>query len=115
MAFLTRFIFAVMGVGFAIVVTLSVLCGLVLYVVLAVLRWLATGQKPQVLLMWQQIQALRRGMQPGQGASGSRGSRSTNGRWHEAHEQGPAGNSKVEVIEDVVVRDISDKRSLPKD
>ena len=95
--------------------TLGVLCWLVLYVVFACLRWLATGQKPQVLMMWQQIQAMRKGMQSGQGASWASWSRTSDGQWHEAHGQSPSRDSKADVIEDAVVREIHDKRSLPKD
>ncbi len=114
MAFFTRFIVALFGMAFAILLTLGVLCWLALYAVFACLRWLATGQKPQVLLMWQQIQAMRRGMQSGQGGSWSSWSRTSDGQWHEAHGQTSARDSKGEVIEDAVVRDISDQRSLPK-
>ena len=44
---------------------LGLLAGLLLalgvYTVFAVLRWLLTGRKPQVVLVWQQFSALRRG------------------------------------------------------
>ena len=86
MRFFTRLIFALIGMAFALLFAIGVLCWLALYVVFACLRWLATGQKPQVLMMWQQIQAMRKGMQSG-----------------------------PDVIEDVVVREIHDKPSLPKD
>ena len=115
MAFFTRFIFALFGMAFAALFTVLVLCWLAFYVVFACLRWLATGQKPQVLLMWQQIQAMRKGMQSGQGASWSSWSRTSDGQWHEAREQAPGRDSKVDVIEDAVVREIHDKRQLPKD
>ena len=113
MAFFTRFILALLGMAFAVLFAVGVLCWLALYVVFACLRWLATGQKPQVLLMWQQIQAMRKGMQSGQGASWSTWSRTGDGEWHEAH--GQAQDQKANVIEDVVVREIYDKRQLPKD
>jgi len=115
MAFLTRFIFALLGMAFAILCTLGVLCWLALYVVFACLRWLATGQKPQVLLMWQQIQAMRRGMQSGQGASWSSWSRSSDGQWHEAHGHTQRSSDSSDVIEDVVVREVHHTRQLPKD
>ena len=114
MAFFTRFIFAVLRMAFAVLFALGVLCWLALYVVFACLRWLVTGQKPQVLLMWQQIQAMRQGMQSGQGASWASWSRTSDGQWHEVHGQAFARDSKGEVIEDAVVRDISDKPRLPK-
>jgi hypothetical protein len=44
---------------------LGLLAGLLLalgvYTVFATLRWLLTGRKPQVVLVWQQFSALRRG------------------------------------------------------
>ena len=115
MAFFTRFILALLGMAFAVLFAVGVLCWLALYVVFACLRWLATGQKPQVLLMWQQIQAMRKGMQSGQGASWSSWSRTSDGQWHEAHGQTSGRDSKAGVIEDAVVREIHDKPSLPKD
>ncbi len=115
MAFFTRFILALLGMAFAVLFAVGVLCWLALCVVFACLRWLATGQKPQVLLMWQQIQAMRKGMQSGQGASWSSWSRTSDGQWHEAHGQASSKDSKADVIEDAVVREIPDKRSLPKD
>lgn len=115
MRFFTRLIFALIGMAFAILFAIGALCWLALYVVFACLRWLATGQKPQVLLMWQQIQAMRKGMQSGQGASWSSWSRTGDGEWHEAHGQVPSRDHKADVIEDAVVREIHDKRSLPKD
>ncbi len=115
MAFFTRLIFALIGMAFAILFAMGVLCWLVLYVAFACLRWLLTGQKPQVLMMWQQIQAMRKGMQTGQGARWSSWSRTSDGEWHEAHEQAPGRDHKADVIEDAVVREIHDKPSLPKD
>jgi hypothetical protein len=55
-----------------------------------------TGQKPQVVMMWQQVQAMRKAMQSGQGPI-----------------QRPDTTS--DVVEDVVVREVHDKRFLPKD
>ncbi|BDU52567.1 hypothetical protein [Limnohabitans sp. INBF002] len=113
MRFFTRLIFALIGMAFAILFAIGVLCWLALYVVFACLRWLTTGQKPQVLMMWQQIQAMRKGMQTGQGASWSSWSRSSDGQWHEAHGHVSNGDHKADVIEDAVVREIHDKRRLP--
>ena len=115
MAFFTRFILALLGMALAVLFAVGVLCWLALYVVFACLRWLVTGQKPQVLLMWQQIQAMRKGMQSGQGARWSSWSRTSDGQWHEAHGQAPSRDTTADVIEDAVVREIHDKRSLPKD
>jgi len=115
MRFFTRLIFALIGMAFAILFAIGVLCWLALYVVFACLRWLATGQKPQVLMMWQQIQAMRKGMQTGQRSSWSSWSRTSDGQWHEAHGHAQQWDPKVDVVEDAVVREVHDKPSLPKD
>ena len=96
MAFFTRLILALLGMAFALLFTLGVLCWLVLYLVFACLRWLLTGQKPQVVMMWQQIQAMRKAMQPRQGFA-------------------QRSDADSEVVDDVEVREIHDKRYLPKD
>jgi hypothetical protein len=115
MAFFTRLIFALIGMAFAVLFAVGVLCWLALYVVFASLRWLLTGQKPQVLIMWQQIQAMRKGMQRGQGATWSSWSRSSDGQWHEAHGHTSSRDQETVVIEDAVVREIKDSRKLSKD
>jgi hypothetical protein len=115
MAFFTRFILALLGMAFAVLFAVGVLCWLALYVVFSCLRWLATGQKPQVLLMWQQIQAMRKGMQSGQGASWSSWSRTPDGQWHEAQGHAQRSDANSDVVEDVVVREIHHTRQLPKD
>lgn len=93
MAFFTRLILTLFGMAFALLFTLGVLCWLAVYVVFASLRWLFTGQKPQVVMMWQQMQMMRKGMQGGAKRS----------------------DAKSEVVEDVEVREISEKRYPPKD
>lgn len=112
MALFTRLIFALMGMAFAALFAIGVLFWLALYVVFACLRWLATGQKPQVLLMWQQIQAMRKSMPSGQGASWSR---AKDGQWHKEQEYSQRTDSSSGVIEDVVFREVHEKRALPRD
>lgn len=50
---------------------LGLLAGLLLalgvYTVFATLRWLLTGRKPQVVLVWQQFSQLRKGARRGAG------------------------------------------------
>jgi hypothetical protein len=113
MTFFTRLLVSLLGMAFAVVVALGVLCWLALYVVYATLRWLVTGKKPQVLLMWQQIQAMRQGMQNGQGTRWSSWTRTSDGQWHEAHAE--SRHRTHDVVEDAVVREIHTPRSLPKD
>lgn len=115
MAFFTRLIFALFGMAFAVLLTLGVLIWLVLYLVFASLRWLVTGQKPQVLMMWQQIQAMRKGMQTGQRAPWSSGSHNSAGPWHEEPGHAQRWNAKGGLVEDAVVREVHDKARLPKD
>jgi hypothetical protein len=86
-----------------------------LYVAFASVRWLVTGQKPQVLMMWQQIQAMRKNMQSGQGDRWSGGVPSSEGQRREEQGHAQRPNAKLDVIEDVVVREIPDKRERPKD
>ena len=112
MAFFTRLIFSLIGMAFAVLFALGVLCWLALYVVFACVRWLVTGQKPQVLLMWQQLQAMRKGMQRGQGANWSSWSRTSDGQWHEEHGYAQHRNLSSEMVEDAVVREVHEKRIL---
>ncbi len=119
MAFFTRLIFALVGMAFAVLFAAGVLCWLALYATFASLRWLVTGQKPQVLMMWQQIQAMRKGMrngmQGGQGTTWSSWSRTGDGQWHEAQGHAERSRDSSDVIEDAVVREIHPPRQLPKD
>jgi hypothetical protein len=115
MAFFTRFILALVSMAFAVLFALGLLCWLALYVVFASARWLVTGQKPQVVMMWQQIQVMRKGTQPDPGAGWSSGSRPSDGRWVEEPGHAQRTSTKPDVVEDVVVREIHDKRHIPKD
>ena len=96
MAFFTRLLFTLFGMAFAVLFTLGVLCWLVLYVAFASVRWLFTGQKPQVVMMWQQVQTMRKAMQSRQGPTQ---------RW----------DATSDVVDDVVIREIPAKRERPKD
>lgn len=96
MAFMNRLLITLLGLAFALLFTLGVLCWLVVYAVFALVRWMFTGQKPQVVMMWQQVQAMRKAMQSGQRPI-----------------QRPDTTS--DMVEDVVVREVHDKRFLPKD
>jgi hypothetical protein len=115
MAFFTRLLFTLLGMAFAVLFAAGVLCWLVLYVAFACVRWLVTGQKPQVLMMWQQIQAMRKGIQPGQGTGSSGAPRTSDKSWREDQVHPERSSINTDVIEDVVVREIHDQRHIPKD
>lgn len=113
MSLLTRSLLTLLGTSLAVLFTFAVLCWLIVYVAFASVRWLATGQKPQVLLMWQQIQAMRKGMQAGRGASGADWSPKSDGRWRGGGVEPPQRNH--DVVTDAVVREIHPPRNLPLD
>jgi hypothetical protein len=81
-----RLLMTFMGLAFL----LGLVAALGIYIVWATLRWLLTGRKPQVVMVWQQFNNLRKGArwggQPGFDAG------------HEAQRQGD--------IVDVEVREI---------
>jgi len=63
---LVRLFMALLGLAFL----AGVLLALGVYVVFASLRWLVTGQKPQVVMVWQQFGQMRKGARwaaPGMG------------------------------------------------
>jgi hypothetical protein len=49
----------------------GMLAALVLYVVYASVRWLLTGRKPQLAIVWQQYQGMRQRFQSGAGPASS--------------------------------------------
>lgn len=104
MPLFSRLILTLFGIAFATLFIVAALVWLVLYLVFASLRWLATGQKPQAVLLWQQIQNMRRGMQSGQMRS-----------WSFRATGGDVQSHKNVVVEDVVVSEVHETRTLPKD
>lgn len=115
MTLFTRLILALFGMAFAVLFTACVLIWLAFYTAFASLRWLVTGQKPQVVLMWQQIQSIRKGVQPGQGARWSNWSRSGSGQWDETQGHSHRRKSKSQEVEDALVREVQVPHHLPKD
>lgn len=61
MNWIARIIMGLLGLGFLV----ALLFGLVCYTVYATARWLLTGRKPQVVLVWQQFSAMRQGFKQG--------------------------------------------------
>ncbi len=115
MPLFSRLIITLFGIAFAALFVLAALVWLVLYLVFASVRWLATGQKPQVVLLWQQIQSMRRGMQSGQKRGWSFRATSGDVQSHESQRHSPQSVFKNVVVEDVVVREVHETRTLPKD
>ena len=68
MNWIARIFMGLLGLG----LLAGLLLALGVYTVYATLRWLLTGRKPQVVLVWQQFSALRRGagMRWGQNENG---------------------------------------------
>ena len=56
MNWIARIIMGLLGLGFL----AALLFGLLCYIVFATVRWLLTGRKPQVVMVWQQFNALRK-------------------------------------------------------
>lgn len=76
MKLIARILMGLLGLALLAVLLL----GLLGYIVYATVRWLLTGRKPQVVLVWQQFSAMRRGFgaggfraASGQGFYGTRG------------------------------------------
>jgi hypothetical protein len=73
------------------------LAALGLYIVFATIRWLLTGRKPQVVMVWQQFNAMRKSPRWG----GPRGFETGTPSGFEAQSQGDIVDVEVrEVVED---------------
>ncbi len=57
MNWIARIVMGLLGLAFL----AGLLVALGIYIVFATVRWLLTGRKPQVVLVWQQFSALRKG------------------------------------------------------
>jgi hypothetical protein len=61
MNWIARIIMGLLGLGFL----AALLFGLLCYIVYATLRWLFTGRKPQVVMVWQQFRDMRQNFRQG--------------------------------------------------
>ena len=61
MNWIARIIMGLLGLGFL----AALLFGLLCYIVFATLRWLLTGRKPQVVMVWQQFSTMRQNFRQG--------------------------------------------------
>ena len=82
-----RLLFKLFLAFFGLVLLLGMLLFLLVYIAWASLRWLITGQKPQVAVVWQRYREMRRG-----------------GMWHQTASR-PAAGSANDVV-DVEVREV---------
>ena len=57
MNWIARIFMGLLGLG----LLAGLLLGLGVYIVYATMRWLITGRKPQVVLVWQQFRQMRQG------------------------------------------------------
>jgi hypothetical protein len=57
-----RLLFKLFLAFFGLLLMLGMLLFLLVYIVWATLRWLLTGQKPQVAVVWQRYRDMRRGL-----------------------------------------------------
>ena len=67
MNWIARIVMGLLGL----VVLVILLFGLACYTVYATLRWLLTGRKPQVVMVWQQFSAMRQNFRQGGFRAGS--------------------------------------------
>lgn len=95
-----RLFMGLMGLAFV----LGLVAALGLYIVWATLRWLLTGRKPQVVLVWQQFSALRKNF--GQGGFRGQAAPGFEGPWG----KGPNQAADDQVV-DVEVREVVEHAS----
>lgn len=97
---LVRLFMALLGLVFL----AGVLLALGVYVVFASVRWLLTGQKPQVVMVWQQFRLMRQG---------------TGMRWGTGMGGEPFGSAAPDANDDVVDVEVREVRTpvprLPDD
>lgn len=82
-----RLLFKLFLAFFGLVLLLGMLLFLFVYIAWASLRWLITGQKPQVAVVWQRYREMRRG-----------------GMWKQTASRPAAGS--VDDVVDVEVREV---------
>ena len=105
MNWIAKIFMALLGLAFLVALLFGVAC----YTVYATLRWLLTGRKPQVVLVWQQFSAMRQNFKQGGFRAGpAQGFEASGGR-HSAH-------ARDDQVVDVEVREVvEDAPRLPTD
>jgi hypothetical protein len=105
MNWIVRIVMGLLGLVFLVALLLGLLC----YIVYATVRWLLTGRKPQVVMVWQQFSAMRQNFRQG-------GFRASSSQGFE-HPRGPgAPFARDDQVVDVEVREVvEDAPRLPSD
>jgi hypothetical protein len=105
MNWIARIIMGFLGLGFLAALLFGFLC----YIVFATLRWLLTGRKPQVVMVWQQFSTMRQNFRQG-------GFRPESGPSFESPRGQGAPFTRDDQVVDVEVREvIEDAPRLPSD
>jgi hypothetical protein len=105
MNWIVRIVMALLGLVFLAALLLGLLC----YIVYATVRWLLTGRKPQVVMVWQQFSAMRQNFRQG----GFRAS-SSQGFEHPRGQGAPF--ARDDQVVDVEVREVvEDAPRLPSE
>ena len=87
MNWIARIVMGLLGLAFL----AGLLAALGVYIVFATIRWLLTGRKPQVVLVWQQFNQMRQGRRWGYDAS-------ADGAGFEAQGQGDVVDVEVREV-----------------
>jgi hypothetical protein len=105
MNWIARIIMGLLGLGFL----AALLFGLLCYIVFATVRWLLTGRKPQVVMVWQQFSTMRQNFRQG-------GFRPESGQSFEGPRGQGAPFARDDQVVDVEVREVvEDAPRLPSD
>jgi len=105
MNWIARIVMGLLGLLFLVIL----LFGLACYVVYATLRWLLTGRKPQVVMVWQQFSAMRQNFRQG-------GFRASSSQGFEHPRGQGASFARDDQVVDVEVREVvEDAPRLPSD
>jgi hypothetical protein len=105
MNWIARIVMGLLGLLFLVIL----LFGLACYVVFATLRWLLTGRKPQVVMVWQQFSAMRQNFRKG-------GFRASSSQGFEQPRGQGAPFARDDQVVDVEVREVvEDAPRLPSD
>ncbi|WP_090045339.1 hypothetical protein [Limnohabitans sp. 2KL-27] len=105
MNWIAKIFMALLGLAFLVALLFGVAC----YTVYATVRWLLTGRKPQVVLVWQQFSAMRQNFKQG-------GFRADSAAGFQDPRERGATFARDDQVVDVEVREVvEDAPRLPSD